>query len=71
MPTRTNPAAHAPSSTTPAPSSGVDALSEADRARRNEEAKKIESALDFAWRRIEQFSEEVSGYINARSHALV
>ena len=46
-------------------------MSEADRARRNEAAWKIDSAIDAAGSRLRQFSEEIRSYGDARSHSLV
>ena len=64
------PARHTPTSTTPAPGGNDGSLSEADRVRRREEARKIESALFSAKRRVEQFAEEVRSLGNARSYAV-
>ena len=64
-------ARHTPTSTTPAPGGDAGSLSEADRVRRREEAKKIESALSSAKRRVERFAEEVRSFGDARSYAPV
>ena len=65
------PARHTPTSTTPAPGGGATVLSAADRARRDEAARRINSALEFAHLRLEQFAEEIRNFGDARSYVTV
>ena len=65
------PARHTPTSTTPAPGGGATVLSAADRARRDEAARRINSALEFVHLRLEQFSEEIRNFGDARSYVTV